>query len=352
MGEPHYILLMPYYILPIFFIIFIFVYTTHAEDGENTGELNIESKTELCSANLYIKSEDNDVSEEEKEEDRKRDKIGMGETIQLTLSGKEALIGDPSKIEWKIKGEGANFVGETKGKKKVTLEISNELKENTSIKVQAITEGQKVVEGETKPIEKEFFIKIPSHITVQHARKAPKSQERGTPAVIDGFPMSVDGWTEIVGSSAQLELTFYPTNVNFQKVRIKEVSGDDKEKKFPSLGKAHETAPSGFLLWGNRLYDRIGSARSLATFKSEKHKLPQNWSWACIATVVDSKDKEILVIHRTTQFFDWRWVDSNESAIVVTVSKFEGCQSKRNNFPGNKHSYTGGQPITPTPEDE
>lgn len=109
---------MPNFILPIFFVIFIFVCTAHAEDGENTGELNIESKTELYSANLYIKAEDNDVSEKEKEDDRKRDKIGMGETIELTLSGKEALVGDPSKIEWKIVGEGANFVGETKGKEK------------------------------------------------------------------------------------------------------------------------------------------------------------------------------------------------------------------------------------------
>ena len=51
---------MPNFILPIFFVIFIFVCTAHAEDGENTGELNIESKTELYSANLYIKSEDNE----------------------------------------------------------------------------------------------------------------------------------------------------------------------------------------------------------------------------------------------------------------------------------------------------
>ena len=51
---------MPNFILPIFFVIFIFVCTAHAEDGENTGELNIESKTELYSANLYIKAEDND----------------------------------------------------------------------------------------------------------------------------------------------------------------------------------------------------------------------------------------------------------------------------------------------------
>lgn len=336
-------------ILPIFFL---FVCIVHAEEEVNTGELGIESKTELCSANLYIRAEDNDVSEKEKEEDRKRDKIGMGETIQLTLSGKEVLIGDPSKIEWKIKGEGANFVGETRGKKKVILEISNELKKNTSIKVQAITEGQKVMEREVKPVEKELFIKIPSHMTAQHARKAPKSQERGTPAVIDGFPMSSDGWTEIVGASAQLELTFYPTNVNFQKVRIKEVSGDDMEKKFPSLGKAHKTGPAAFLMWGNRLYDNIGSARILINFKNEKHQLPQKWTWDCITKVVDSKDKEISVIHRTTQFFDWKWVDSSESAIVVTVSKFEGCQTERNNLPNNKHSYTGGQPVNPTPENE
>lgn len=343
---------MPNFILPIFFVIFIFVCTAHAEDGENTGELNIESKTELYSANLYIKAEDNDVSEKEKEDDRKRDKIGMGETIELTLSGKEALVGDPSKIEWKIVGEGANFVGETKGKKKVTLEISNELKENISLKVQAITEGQKVIEGETKPAEKEFFIKVPSHLTAQHARKAPKSQERGIPAIINGVLMSKDGWTEILGASAQLEVTFYPTNVSFQKVRIKEFSEDDNKKVFPSLGGKHETTVSGFLIYGNRFYDNIAARITLPSFKIEKHNLSQDWTWDCSIKVVGSKDKEILVVHKTTQFFDWRWVDINKSAVVATVRKFEGCQVKRDNRPGNRHSYTGGQSIKLTPENE
>ena len=335
-----------------FFVIFICVYTLHAEEGENTGELNIESKTELYSANLYIRAEDNDVSEKEKEENRKRNKIGIGEAIELTLSGKEALIGDPSKIEWKIEGKGANFVGETKGKKKVTLEISNELKENISLKVQVITEGQKIIEGETKPVEKEFFIKVPSHITVQHARKAPKSKERGIPAVIRGVLMSKDGWTEILGTSAQLEVTFYPTNVSFQKVRIKEFSEDDDKKVFPSLGGKHETAVSGFLIYGNRVYDSIVARITLPSFKIENHKLPQDWTWDCSFKVVDSKDKEILDVHKTTQFFDWKWVDLNKSAVVATVRKFGNCQVKRDNRPGNKHSYTGGQPIKPTPEDE
>ncbi len=50
-------------------------------EEEACGPLQIKSQTELCSADYYIKGR----SEQDKEEDRKRKDIGIGENITLLL---------------------------------------------------------------------------------------------------------------------------------------------------------------------------------------------------------------------------------------------------------------------------
>ena len=66
--------------------------------------LRIESQAVEYSAQIYIQEEEKgSVPEKEKENDQKRKKLGIGETVILTLvSDKPQLIGDPSQIEWTI----------------------------------------------------------------------------------------------------------------------------------------------------------------------------------------------------------------------------------------------------------
>lgn len=72
--------------------------------------LRIESQAAEYSAQIYIQEEEKgSVPEKEKENDQKRKKLGIGETVILTLvSDKPQLIGDPSHIEWTIE-EGKNL---------------------------------------------------------------------------------------------------------------------------------------------------------------------------------------------------------------------------------------------------
>ena len=72
--------------------------------------LRIESQAAEYSAQIYIQEEEKgSVPEKEKENDQKRKKLGIGETVILTLvSDKPQLIGDPSQIEWTIE-EGENL---------------------------------------------------------------------------------------------------------------------------------------------------------------------------------------------------------------------------------------------------
>lgn len=74
-----------------------------AEDvPDEVQALEIKSKTTLCSADFYIAREQGkDVDEKT---DKERKKLGMGEKVVLTLTGKPK--GDISQLQWKItKGE-------------------------------------------------------------------------------------------------------------------------------------------------------------------------------------------------------------------------------------------------------
>lgn len=68
-------------------------------EEEACGPLQIKSQTELCSADYYIKG----GIEQDKEDDRKRKNIGVGENISFLLIGKPR--GDIKELIWSIKGD-------------------------------------------------------------------------------------------------------------------------------------------------------------------------------------------------------------------------------------------------------
>ena len=76
-----------------------------AQAGEDVPDevqaLEIKSETTLCSADFYIaKEQGKDVDEKT---DKERKKLGMGEDVLLTLTGKPK--GDVSQLQWKIPKE-------------------------------------------------------------------------------------------------------------------------------------------------------------------------------------------------------------------------------------------------------
>lgn len=104
-------------------------------EEESYGPLQIKSRTELCSADYYIK----EGGEKDREEDRKRKNIGIGEKITLLLIGKPK--GNMEELVWSIKGDGFQQTDTNpfKGSQKITLTAKSDLTEDMSPTITAET---------------------------------------------------------------------------------------------------------------------------------------------------------------------------------------------------------------------
>lgn len=76
--------------VPLPFSSFFIFSLLHAEDEEFSDIMELVSETENCSAKL---ARDKNATEEQKKEDRKRRKIGIGETVTVTLNCKNRFTG-------------------------------------------------------------------------------------------------------------------------------------------------------------------------------------------------------------------------------------------------------------------
>ena len=113
--------------------------TLEETEEEATGPLQIKQQTALCSADYYIKGGTGD-----KEEDRKRKNIGIGEKITFLLVGKPK--GAIKELKWNIEGNGFKQVNteQLQGELKIALTAKDDLEKDATAKIKAETsEGQK-----------------------------------------------------------------------------------------------------------------------------------------------------------------------------------------------------------------
>ena len=113
--------------------------TPEETEEEATGPLQIKQQTALCSADYYIKGGTGD-----KEEDRKRKNIGIGEKITFLLVGKPK--GAIKELKWNIEGNGFKQVNteQLQGELKIALTAKDDLEKDATAKIKAETsEGQK-----------------------------------------------------------------------------------------------------------------------------------------------------------------------------------------------------------------
>lgn len=315
-----------------------------AEDEEPMQGLVIESKTDECSADYYLAREEGGNLDEA--EDKKRTRVGMGETVTLTLTGKQALIGRDEDIRWSLEDgrQLGEFVGMTRGKRKVTLEISNELKPsmvqyNNTIKVRAYSTSTQQMPD--KPFKIQVF--LPACITAKHKRK-----EGGGRGVIadaqkfPGFPTDGNADRGKPGASAQLELTIHPTDVNFTKIRVIEKDADARDKTFPPLGGRHFPGEGwAEISNGKRIIDTIGWKKTMAFVQSNlsTEEPEQKWEWVCKRYVQSLLHQDLFVLNQVIQQFKVRWVDpGSRNAVYAWISKF-GCQVERDSRQGT-HAFS------------
>lgn len=315
-----------------------------ADDEEPRQGLEIESKTDECSADYYLAKEEGGDPDED--DDKKRTRVGMGEIVTLTLTGKQALIGEDKDIRWSLEDgqQLGELVGITSGKKKITLEISNELKPddikyNNTIKVRAYSTSTQQMPD--KPFKLQVF--LPTRITAKHKRK----DGGGRGAIADaakfpGFPEDGEKGRGKPGVSAQLELTIHPTDVSFKKIRVIEKDADPPGKAFPSLGGRHEPGEGwAEITPGNRIIDTIGWKKEMTFVKDHlSSEAPeQKWEWVCKHYVQSLLHQDLYMLNKVTQQFQIKWVDSTTRiAVYAWVSKFD-CQVERDSQEGN-HVFT------------
>lgn len=297
------------------------------DETKNSGALVIETKTNQFSADIYL------GNKTDKEADRKRNKIGIGETITLSLTGKPK--GDIGKLQWEITkgGQYAELEKRHNGKTRVKLRAKKRIKPdmNDSGDIQKnefnVTVTAKTSEGFEVPID--LTIAIPSKIKAEHLNG-------GTPA------RSIS--PRCVGASAVLTLTVHPTDVSFKNAKVieRDLGSDPPEHPLDT-----ETGHTGngankavYCSNTNQIGDRIW--RVIKQEQLNKiEKWPTEWAWKCSwrhhdgngGPIQKTEKDDIFQIQYVEQKFRCHMVQKSiagqiKSYQAMTISKFE-CSATR-----------------------
>ena len=266
-----------------------------AED-EDTGALQIESTADELSADIHIAREEGKEPPRDEADDRKRTRLGIGESVDLLLTGKDSLIGNAQKIKWTIlKGENLGELDEEMGNP-VKLKLSPYSVQGGKLVVQATTEHNMVKEIEFTVVVPEADIEGHQKVTAQHA-KNPSTGKRG-----------YDEWN----------FEAFPTDVSFHKVEMLETHLKNIPDPLPEMGSEHKPMP----IWSNVnnrnvFIDNIGSPKSMNQCKD----LPQEWTW--VSKFSTSRMSEpLLDITTQHQRFLFTWSAPNEEGVTVKITKF------------------------------
>ena len=293
-----------------------------AQAGEDVPDevqaLEIKSETTLCSADFYIaKEQGKDVDEKT---DKERKKLGMGEDVLLTLTGKPK--GDVSQLQWKItKGEAlASLPEKTEGLEEVTLTVNKRIQKKGEVEVTVTTS-----EGLEKTIA--FEILVPTKLTAVVPVKADLPSDH-----------------DIIIVAADVKLTVEPTEVNFGNIQLIERDGGltyvmptpppDPQKHEIKLGVPHTEHGSDdprSIEQNNSFIDRVIYMANYNAIHGAK--LPQEWFWTCDWKVHDGKggkestSDDILKVETVEQRFKVEYVkfegmDGEFEEIQIAIRKF------------------------------
>lgn len=316
-------------------------WTLWAEENDpETFPLTIESETALCSAKCKINGE-NEAN------DKKRKKIGIGESVTLTLTGKN-VEKYPEDIEWEIT-EGENLVTcipeNLKGKTTLQIKATLDLEKQSTITIQAKSKDLK-----SKPIT--FTITPPQDVEAKHTLY---NEKLGCPVPIFDEKGKLIGWysddmdNTTIRLSAYLEVTLLPIDVNFQAVPIIENPHQDDLNGgvitypgyFATLLYGHDSNPNPYYPDEKNMFnDNI--AMTIPTEDIQKVEseglYPQKFSYICsyhIEKIEGYKigNKNIL---QTISVFP----PEQGPGVIVMISKM-GCYVKKLFFSGTegKHDF-------------
>lgn len=288
-------------------------------EEEACGPLQIKSQTELCSADYYIKG----GIEQDKEDDRKRKNIGVGENISFLLIGKPR--GDIKELIWSIKGDGFQPTDNEsfKGEQKIALSARKDLTKDTRVTITAKT-------GEGKEAKITVNIRIPKKIT--------KEKYEGHMDLGDGFSANTADLKISKGEHGVwgfVKVTLFPTDVSFKGVKVIERDGGlmwegkngTPPRPQPELAAEHVTCNMAAPIQDkNNFYDMVGDNRNieevLETIRRSKHN-PQQFWFVCNFHIhwgkggKGSEQQDSIFLGTTNQKYRIEAIDQNTTKTVV-----------------------------------
>ncbi len=219
----------------------------------------------------------------------------------------------------------------TKGELSITVTARKRLQQGGAATIQAITdEGRKV--------KVTLNVVVPSGIRAEH-----KNGGTATEKLPEGLPT-------VIGASAVLKLTLYPTAVSFKNIKIIE---RDKGSKPPgtefdpghSKNGANEVAKVSET---NQLEDNVTGGILAADV--EHARFPQSWDWVCSWRIHDGEGGEgteqldgceIMEVRQHFCFSEFyrQEIWGPQRYHLVTISKFGCCVNRDTVTYRNKYYY-------------
>lgn len=319
--------------------------------GQEVSEImELVSETKNCSAKL---KRDKNATEEAKEADKKRRRIGLGETVTLTLTSKKPALLDPKeKIRWKVT-QGSDLLKGQLTSLEVPESATFQVNPCTS-KEQIQQTGKIVIEVETEqsialPEPIEFEVIFPEQLTAEHETLA--GLNSGSP--MPEFPQDNDPRPS---ASAMLKVSVHPLDVCYDGVWIIE-----KDKgyagKVGSLAQPHSADSQWRVLDDNYFdkHDNIGVRLKKETLNETqqnpdgtmmfKHAYPNEFTWNCLFRTMEFPGGDIAGISdiaRVDQSFhiDRRDQDQFYMRIIkflVAPDKNDKCSVERTS--GGPHTF-------------
>lgn len=310
--------------------------------------MELVSETENCSAKL---ARDKNATEEQKKEDRKRRKIGIGETVTVTLNCKKPFLLEPKdQIQWKvIEGKELLEGGLRKipnSYHSVTFQInpcaSKEQIQQSGGKVAIEVETE---QGTALPRPIEFDVVFPEHLTAEHETLG--GMVKGVPAADMGFPRDGDS---AHGVSAQLLVSIHPLDVCFDGVYVIE-----KDKGYAGAAGSLAQTHSADSIWrvgiDNRFdqHDNIGikSGKNgdmqwdeIQSYDADgnpvyKHSYPNAFTWNCLFRTYQFMGNKEGISDISTVFQRF-YIETEAMACFTPESEnFWLIPKKRMNVPSN-----------------
>ncbi len=258
--------------------------------------------------------------------DRIRTRFAPGESVILTLKGKDVIMGNPNLIKWEILSGSDNItiISPRPIGKSITAKINTFIQNpNNTIIIKVTTEYEFSTSITLTPVlpDKNLkgIIKSSYH----------SNNETNTSNIEISHPTSV--WID----KTELLVTITPTDVNFSKLYVIEKDAGIIGNPPSEYATPHTPNTTPIRITDRNLFGDVLSAQPRSIELFNRTGLPQTWAWDCLWKTTESatnlNGNEINHFH---QYFKYTWIPGATESYKgarAAIEKFDcivSCENK------------------------